>query len=92
MPAIVAANAGKAVGKDATFEVFAKRLLYVRCRCVVVALADELVHAGQLKPGLEVLGHRLVQQRALGVARVVPAAPSTIWRKPLPTPRYKPVV
>ena len=27
--------------------------------------------AGEIKPGLKVFGHRLVQQRALGVARVV---------------------
>jgi hypothetical protein len=38
---------------------------------VVVALAVELSGACQLQPGLEVLGHRLVQQRALGVAGVV---------------------
>ena len=39
--------------------------------CVVVALAVELAGTGQLKPGLEVLGYGLVQQRALRVARVV---------------------
>jgi hypothetical protein len=38
---------------------------------VVVALAVELACAGQLKPGLEVVGYGLVQQRAFGVARVV---------------------
>jgi hypothetical protein len=38
---------------------------------VVVALPVKLACAGQLKPGLVMLGHCLVQQRALGVARVV---------------------
>ena len=38
---------------------------------MVVALAVELSGAGQLKPRLEVLGHRAVQQGALGVAGVV---------------------
>ena len=68
---VVAANAGKAVGEDATFEVFAKSFLYVSGRAVVVALAVELPGTGQLKPSLEVLGDRLVEQGALGVARVV---------------------
>jgi hypothetical protein len=39
--------------------------------CVVVALAIELTGTCQLKPGLEVLGYGLVEQRALGMARVV---------------------
>jgi hypothetical protein len=38
---------------------------------VVVALPVKLACAGQLKPGLVVLGHGLVQQCAFGVARVV---------------------
>jgi hypothetical protein len=38
---------------------------------MVVALAVELACAGQLKPGREVFGNGLVQQRALWVARVV---------------------
>jgi hypothetical protein len=38
---------------------------------VVVALAVELTGSGQLKPGLKILGNGLVEQRALGVARVV---------------------
>jgi len=37
----------------------------------VVALAVKLACAGEIKPGLEVLGHRLVQQRTFGVAGVV---------------------
>ena len=38
---------------------------------VVVAMAVELTRAGQLQPGLVVLGYRLVEQRAFGVAWVV---------------------
>ena len=37
---------------------------------VVVALAVELTGSGQLKSGLKMLGNGLVEQRALGVARV----------------------
>ena len=37
----------------------------------MVALAVELAGTCQLKPGLEMLGHRLVQRRALGVAGFV---------------------
>ncbi|MCY1166398.1 hypothetical protein D9M73_63310 [compost metagenome] len=71
MPAVVAAGACKAVGEDAAFEVFAKGLLHIGWRRVVVALAVKLARAGQLKPGLKVLGHRAVQQSLLGVAGVV---------------------
>jgi len=71
VPAVIAANPGKAVGKDAAFEVFAKRLLYVDRRGVVIALAVELAGASQLQPGLEVLGYRLVQQGAFWMAGVV---------------------
>jgi len=71
VPAVIAADARKAVGKDAAFEVFAEGLLYIRGWGVVVALAVELACASQLKPGLEVLGHRAIQQGALGVAGVV---------------------
>ena len=42
VPAVVTASAGKAVGKDAAFEVFAKGLLDVGGWRVVVALAVEL--------------------------------------------------
>jgi hypothetical protein len=38
---------------------------------VVVALTVELTRDGQIKPSLVVLGYGVVQQRALGVARVV---------------------
>ena len=37
----------------------------------MIARAVKLTSAGQLKPGLKVLGHRAVQQGALGVAWVV---------------------
>ena len=37
----------------------------------LVALPVKLACAGQLKPGLLVLGHGLVQQGAFGVVRVV---------------------
>ena len=49
----------------------------VRCaavstmRRVLVALAVELACAGQRMPSLEVLGYCAVQQRSLGVTRVV---------------------
>ena len=62
---------GKAVGKDAAFEVFAKGLADIGLGGVVVALAVELTGTGQLKPGLEVFGYGLVEQSPLGVARVV---------------------
>jgi hypothetical protein len=38
---------------------------------VVVAMPVELARTGQLQLGLKVLGHRLVEQRAIAVARVV---------------------
>jgi hypothetical protein len=38
---------------------------------VVVALAVELTCAGEFMPGLEMFGYGLVEQSALGVARVV---------------------
>ena len=71
MPTVVTAGAGKAVGKNATFEVFAKRLADVRFWCVVVALAVKLAGTGQLKPGLKILSNGAVQQGLLGMARVV---------------------
>ena len=54
MATIVTAGAGKTVGKDPTFEVFAKRLADVGLWCVVVALAVKLACAGQLKPSLKI--------------------------------------
>ena len=44
---------------------------------MVVALAVKLARAGQITPGVVVLGHRLVEQRALGVARVVALGSNT---------------
>ena len=69
--AVSAAGAGKAVGKDAAFEVFAKRLAHIGLGGAQVALPIELACTGQVKPGFVVLGYRLVEQRALRMARVV---------------------
>ena len=71
MPAVVAPRPGKAVRKDAAFQILAKRLADIRLWGVVVALAVELTSTCQRVPGLEVFGNRLVEQRALGMARVV---------------------
>ena len=71
MPTVVTAGAREAVRKDAAFQVFAKRLADVGAWCVVIALAVELACAGQPMPSLEVLGYCAVQQRSLGVTRVV---------------------
>ena len=62
MTAVITAGAGK----DATLQILAKSHLDIRGRGVVVALAVELASAGQLKPGLEVLGYRTVKQGASG--------------------------
>jgi len=48
VPAVVTPDAGKAVGKDAALQIFAKRLLHIRGRSVVIALAVELSGAGEL--------------------------------------------
>ncbi|OLP06861.1 hypothetical protein BLL52_1607 [Rhodoferax antarcticus ANT.BR] len=57
VPTVVATDARKAVGKDALFEVLAKRLLHIRGRGVVVALAVELAGAGELKQvGVKAVG------------------------------------
>ena len=71
MPAVITPGAGKAVGKNAAFEILAKRLAHKGARCVVVALAVELACAGEIKPSLKVLGNGLVQQGTLRVARAV---------------------
>ena len=71
VPTVIATHPRKAVGKDAAFQILAKHLLDIRGRSVMVALAVELSGTGQLKPSLEVLGNRAVQQGALGVAGVV---------------------
>ena len=69
--AVVTPGPGKAMRKYAALQVFAKGLADIRLWGVVVALAIELAGTGQLMPSLEVFGYGLVQQRALGVARVV---------------------
>ena len=71
VPAVTAAGAGKAVRKDAALQIFLEGFAHIGFGAVVVALPVELARAGQLKPALVVLGHRLVEQRAFGVARVV---------------------
>lgn len=72
VPAVLTSSAGKAVGKDTGLQIFAKRLADKGLWGVVVALAVELAGIGQIKPGLKMLGYRLVQQqRAFGVARFV---------------------
>ena len=71
MSAVATAGAGKAMRKDAAFKVFAKRLADKRLWGVVVTLPIKLPRAGQLQPSLDVVGYRLVQQCALGMARVV---------------------
>ncbi len=59
------------MGKDAAFQILAKRLADIGLGGVVVALAIELTGTGQLKPGLEVFGYGLVEQSPLGVERFV---------------------
>lgn len=68
--AIVTADAGKAVRKNAAFEVFAKGLLDIQRRRMVVTLAVELTGTGQLQPGLEVISDCAAQQGLLGVPGV----------------------
>ena len=69
--AIAATGAGKAVGEDAAFQIFAKRLANKNLCGLVVALTVELASVSAFMPGLKVLGNRLVQQREFRVARVV---------------------
>ena len=71
IPAVITAGAGKAVGKDAAFQIFAKGLAHKGLWRVVVTLPVELAGTGQRMPGLKMFGNGLVQQRALGVARGV---------------------
>ena len=56
---------------DAALQILAKRLTDIGLGRVVVALAVKLARAGKLKPSLKVFGYGFVEQRALGVARVV---------------------
>jgi len=69
------------MGKDAAFQILGKRFAYVGLGAVVVALAVELACAGQLQPGLVVLGYCLVQQRTLGVAWVVELGFCSGWHE-----------
>jgi hypothetical protein len=71
VPAVITPRPGKAVGEDAAFEVFAKRLADIRLWSVVVALPVELACAGKFIPSLEMFGNGLVKKGALGLARVV---------------------
>ena len=71
VPAVITPGPGKAVRKNATFQILAKGLADIGLGGVVVALAVELDRTGQLIPGLEVLGYGLVEQSTLGVAGVV---------------------
>ena len=64
MRAVSAAGACKTVGKDAVFEVFAKRLAHEGFGGAQGALAVELTCTAKVEPGLVVLGYRLVQQRS----------------------------
>ncbi len=67
------------MGKDAELQIFAKRLADVRPWRVMVALAFELARASEIKPGLKVVGDSAVQQRAIGVVRVVALGLCTRW-------------
>ena len=69
--AVVTTGAGKAMRKDAAFQIFAKRQADIDLWCVVLTLAVELACAGQLKPGLEILGDGFVEQGSLGMTWVV---------------------
>ena len=71
VPAVTTAGTGKAVRKDTALQILLERFAHVGLGVVVIALAVELARAGQLQPGLVVLGYCLVEQRAFGVAWVV---------------------
>ena len=59
------------MGKNAALQVLLKDLAHIGIGAVVVALPVKIASADLIKPGLLMLGHRLVDQRALWVARVV---------------------
>ena len=79
MSTIATPHPGKAVSKDAAFQIFAKGLADIRLWRVVVALAARLAGTGQHKPYLKVLGYGLVNQSLLGEARVVEFGLCTRW-------------
>ena len=60
MSTIVTPPPGKAVGKDAAFQMSAKGWADIRLWRVVVALAARLAGSDQRMPGLEVIGYGLV--------------------------------
>ena len=68
MPAVITAGTGKAVGKDAALQIPLERLAHEGLWGAVVGLAIELACAGHLQPSIIVLGYRLVEQRARGLA------------------------
>jgi hypothetical protein len=80
MSAVIAPCSGKAMGKDAAFQILAKGLADIGLGGVVVALAVELAVTGQLKPGLDVFGDGLVRQSPLGVTE----PPDSKKPEPLP--------
>ena len=63
MAAVATTHTGKAVGKDAAFQLLAKRLEHIGLWRVIVALPIELACTCQLKPGLKVLGYRFTTRR-----------------------------
>ena len=71
MSAVATPRPGKAERKNAALQIVAKGLADIGLWRVVVALPAELARAGERVPGLEVFGNRLVEQRALWVARSV---------------------
>jgi hypothetical protein len=70
-PAFAGKGQQKAMRKNAALEVSGERFAHIRLWRVVVAQAVVLACTGKIQPSLVMLGHRLVQQLALGVARVV---------------------
>ena len=71
MPAVITPRPGEAVGKDAAFQIFAESLPDIGLGGVAVTLPVELTCAGKFMPSLEMVGNRLVEKGAFGVARVV---------------------
>ena len=69
--AVVTPGPGKAVRKDAALQIFAKGLADIGFWREVVALPVKLACTGEFMLGLKVFGNRLIEQRALRVARVV---------------------
>lgn len=67
VPAVITACARKPVGKDAAFQVLAKRLPHAGLGgVVVITLPIELAGAGELPPNLKEFDHCWVKQGALG--------------------------